>query len=298
MRFEQLEYLEAVAENGSFSAAAQKLYVTQQAVSISMKQLEEEMGRPLFVKENNKTVLTEYGEQMLAFARNTLAEKESLAERFREGMPQMRTHVRIGSTSCVANLALPSVIAGYEARKQKLFFEITSMETMLAVLEQVKSGEKDIGFISINAESFRQKFALFEEELVSEILMRDEIVAVMKKESYSGSRESLEEAVFERQWKTLFNVEPADEWCSHLMDVPFSASSNDIEFHRAMLEKMSATVVMTGLSYQHFFNTRKYIALPIENQEVTILHTAVYRRDVDAVIQEIVRKVRTELHIK
>ena len=37
MRFEQLEYLIAVADSGSFSAAAQKLYVTQQAISISMK---------------------------------------------------------------------------------------------------------------------------------------------------------------------------------------------------------------------------------------------------------------------
>ena len=54
MRFEQLEYLIAVAESGSFSAAAQKLYVTQQAISISMKQLEEELGRPLFIKESNK----------------------------------------------------------------------------------------------------------------------------------------------------------------------------------------------------------------------------------------------------
>jgi len=298
MRFEQLEYLEAVAENGSFSAAAQKLYVTQQAVSISMKQLEEELGRPLFVKENNKTLLTQYGEQLLAFAKNTLTEKKRLTEHFREGLPQMRTNVRIGSTSCVANLALPPVIAGYEARKQDLFFDISSMETMLSVLEQVKNGEKDIGFISINAESFRQKFSAFEEELQVEILMRDEIVTVMKKESYSGNRECLEEEMFSRQSKTLFNIEPADKWCSPLMDVPFSASSNDIEFHRAMLEKTSASVVMTGLSYQLFFNNRKYIALPIENQEVTILHTAVYRKDADAVIQEIVRKVRTELHVK
>ena len=78
MRFEQLEYLIAIAETKSFSAAAQKLYVTQQAVSISMKQLEQELGQQLFIKENNKTILTAEGEKVLAFARNTLEEKTNL----------------------------------------------------------------------------------------------------------------------------------------------------------------------------------------------------------------------------
>ena len=49
MRFEQLECLLAVEETGSFVGAAQKLFLTQQAISMSMKQLEQELGQPVTV---------------------------------------------------------------------------------------------------------------------------------------------------------------------------------------------------------------------------------------------------------
>ena len=52
MRFEQLECLLAVEETGSFVGAAQRLFLTQQAISMSMKQLEQELGQPLLVREN------------------------------------------------------------------------------------------------------------------------------------------------------------------------------------------------------------------------------------------------------
>ena len=74
MRFEQLECLLAVEETGSFVAAAQKLFLTQQAVSVSMKQLEQETGQQLFVKRKNKTTLTYHGEKLLEFSYRTLQE--------------------------------------------------------------------------------------------------------------------------------------------------------------------------------------------------------------------------------
>ena len=57
MRFEQLECLLAVEETGSFVGAAQKLFLTQQAVSMSMKQLEQELGQTILVRENKKNCL-------------------------------------------------------------------------------------------------------------------------------------------------------------------------------------------------------------------------------------------------
>ena len=78
MRFEQLEYLSIIAETESFNAAAQKLFITQQAISLSMKQLEQELGQQLFVKMNNKSVLTKTGRKVLEFAQKTLRERKSL----------------------------------------------------------------------------------------------------------------------------------------------------------------------------------------------------------------------------
>lgn len=61
MRLEQLEYLVAVAESGSFRAAARKLNVSRPAVSVALKSLEEELGGALFIKESRGSRLTPLG---------------------------------------------------------------------------------------------------------------------------------------------------------------------------------------------------------------------------------------------
>ena len=298
MRFEQLEYLIAIAETKSFNAAAQKLYVTQQAISISMKQLEQEVGQMLFIKENNKTELTPEGEKVLDFARKTLYEKEALMNDMKYAVSEEGTkQIQIGSTSFVANMTLPSIIAELEAKKRNVFFSIASMESMNDVLAQVKNGDKDIGLISMNAEEFQRRFFDYKDELQMEILAQDEIVVVVNQKKYKGDKDYLEAEVYHNQLKTLFNIEPVD-LRSDTAKVPFSARSNDVDFHRAMLEKNNASVTMSGLSYQHFFTSKKYVALCLEDIDVPILHAAVYRKDADAAIQEIVRMIRKEMHLK
>ncbi|MBO5141068.1 MAG: LysR family transcriptional regulator, partial [Peptococcaceae bacterium] len=76
MRFEQLECLLAVEETGSFVGAAQKLFLTQQAVSMSMKQLEQELGQSLLIRENKKIIFTPFGKEVLDFSRSMLQQRD------------------------------------------------------------------------------------------------------------------------------------------------------------------------------------------------------------------------------
>ena len=298
MRFEQLEYLVSIAETKSFSAAAQKLFVTQQAVSVSMKQLEQETGQQLFIKENNKTELTLAGEKLLEFARKTLLEKEIVLQELQAVNQESKTvYIHIGSTSCVANMTLPAIIAELDSKKRNTFFSIASMESMDDVLEQVQHKNKEIGLISMNAEELQKRFSKYETELQMEILAQDEIVIVMNQKHYKGDKDYIEKELYQNQLKTQFNIESLEKW-KNTTKVPFSARSNDVDFHRAMLEKNNASVTMSGLSYQYFFNSKKYVALCLEDIDVPIIHAAVYRKDADSTIQEIVRMIRKEMHVK
>lgn len=298
MRFEQLEYFIAVAKHGSFSAAAQELFVTQQAISISMRQLEEELGKPLFIKEKSKMRLTLYGEKLLEHAQHILHEKDDLLSYFQEKTKYQETmYVNICSTSCVANITLPNLITNYQAHKQKLILKIAQMESMQQVLEAVQSGEKDIGLISMNEAEFAKKFAPFQDSLQLELLARDELLGVINAQEYDGTQQEIDTSKRDRSLSTLYNIEPTDE---HRMESEKSSiiCSNDADFHRAMLERKGTTVTMSGLSYQYFFNHKKYVALPIKDVDVTILHIAVYRKEADANIQDFVRRVRKEMHMK
>ncbi len=72
--FRQLKLLEAVARNSSFTRASEELHLTQPAVSIQIKQLEEEVGMPLFEHMGKKIFLTAAGREMYVFSR-TIAQQ-------------------------------------------------------------------------------------------------------------------------------------------------------------------------------------------------------------------------------
>lgn len=61
MEFRELQYFLAVAEEGTISAAAQVLHVAQPSLSRQMKELENKLGKTLFIRGNRKITLTEDG---------------------------------------------------------------------------------------------------------------------------------------------------------------------------------------------------------------------------------------------
>ena len=299
MRFEQLECLLAVEETGSFVGAAQKLFLTQQAVSMSMKQLEQELGQTIIIRENKKIVFTPFGEEVVAFSRKMLGDRDDFLHKAHSRTAEEKMlQLYICSNSCVANMTLPEIVYNLEAQKRKTAFRIAQAEGLDSILRHVQNGKKDIGLVSMNSEELDRKFAAYNEELQLDILARDELVAVINRKDYAGKQEYIcMEDYLQSYFKTLYNIEPIDEYKTGALDTSVTCS-NDADFHRAMLEKGGTLVMMSGLSYQYFFKDKKYVCLPIENIEVPMIHAAIYRKDNAEQLQELVQMIRQELHMK
>ena len=143
-----------------------------------------------------------------------------------------------------------------------------------------------------------RKFAEYSEELQLDILARDELVAVLNRKDYDGKQEYISaNSYFGKYFTTMYNIEPIDEY-KFSADATSLTCSNDADFHRAMLEKGSTMVLMSGLSYQYFFNSKKYVCLPLERIDVPLIHAAIYRKDAGAQMQEVIQLIRQELHVK
>lgn len=84
MELRQLRYFVKVAETLNFSEAAKALYVTQSTLSQQVRQLEAELGTPLFERSSHHVALTEAGCVILANARQALREAEMCAERIND----------------------------------------------------------------------------------------------------------------------------------------------------------------------------------------------------------------------
>lgn len=82
MTLTQLRYVIAVADNGSMNAAARALFVAQPSLSASIKELEEEIGITLFLRNNRGIVLTPQGQEFIGYARQVVEQYELLSSRY------------------------------------------------------------------------------------------------------------------------------------------------------------------------------------------------------------------------
>lgn len=109
-----MKYFLVLAEEGSISAAAQRLFVTQQAFSEQMKRLETACGAVLFIRRP-RFALTPAGEALLATLREVRILEEGLDARLREIREKGVGHLRMGIHSTRARVLLPQVLERFRA---------------------------------------------------------------------------------------------------------------------------------------------------------------------------------------
>ncbi len=169
MEIRQLRAFIAIAELGTFTAAAQRVHVTQAAISMQIRQLETELGARLFVRAPRHVMLTEAGEQLLQRARQILRDHDAAVDEIAELAGAERGRLRVGSASAMVTTdVLPKLLK--ELRKQHNRSEITvASGTSEALVQQILAGEIDVAFVSLPVEA---------RGINTERLSQDQLVAV------------------------------------------------------------------------------------------------------------------------
>lgn len=107
MELRHLRYFVAVAEEMSFTRAAARLHMAQPALSVQIRQLEDELGVPLFDRSRRTIALTEGGTVMLAEARRLLGLLDNAVELVRRTGRGAVGRIAIGFVPSASNAALP-----------------------------------------------------------------------------------------------------------------------------------------------------------------------------------------------
>lgn len=147
MELHQLRYAVAVADEGSFTAAAAALHVSQSGVSAQVARLERELGLDLFERGARRVTPTPAGEQLLLRMRGVLTGLADIRSVADQHLGLLRGRARIGA---VAGLSWPpflDTLADLRARHQGL--EISLTEGVSAHLQQqVADGGLDVAVVS------------------------------------------------------------------------------------------------------------------------------------------------------
>ena len=132
----QLRVFESVARLLSYTRAAEELHLSQPAVSMQIRQLEDNLGLPLFERVGKKVYITEAGQEMYHYSRGVeqqLSEAETVLENLK-GLRQGRLVLAVAST---ANYFVPRLFAEFNKKYEavSLSLDVTNRKGLLSHLE-------------------------------------------------------------------------------------------------------------------------------------------------------------------
>ncbi|MFL5915641.1 MAG: selenium metabolism-associated LysR family transcriptional regulator [Gaiellaceae bacterium] len=181
----QLAAFCAVVEHSSFSQAADQLGVTQPAVSLQIRSLEQRIGQQLLDRSGRRVEPTEAGLRLYRGAQRLLAlEQQVLAELGEEAEGELKGRLEIGASTGPGGSVLPVVLGEFQQLHPLVHVALTVSDTH-TVVEQVGRRELEIGVVGVAS---RQRGVSYEP------LYRDEVVlAVPPDHKRAGKSMTLEE---------------------------------------------------------------------------------------------------------
>ena len=147
MELQQLRYVVAVAEAGSFTKAAEQCGVTQPSLSQQIQKLEQELGAPLFDRLPRRVVLTEAGRTLAGRARTVLAGVEDARREVAESSGSSCGRLIVGAIPTVAPFVAPPAIRELRRRMPQLALRIEENVTA-ELLRGLLAGEIDVAIAS------------------------------------------------------------------------------------------------------------------------------------------------------
>ena len=234
MELTQLRTFREVAHTLNFTRAAERLHLTQSAVSHQIKALEQELGEPLFIRAKRGVRLSEAGKSALDYARRILDETDALKDRLSGGESAPQGRVRAAAATQAFVHLFASLFESFMRSHPGVEVSFRTTASTDQTLADLENGAADVGFASL---------PVYSPALRVTELFEDELVVVVG----HGHRLSSEPAVAVESLKTerliLFERgnsirRTTDQFFSKVgIEPSTSLESNDTAFIKAMVER-------------------------------------------------------------
>ncbi|MGS4819113.1 LysR family transcriptional regulator [Raoultella terrigena] len=190
MSVKQLRAFLAVAHTLNFAHASERLNLSQPALSLTIKGLEEVLGGPLLQRSTRKVTLTQEGEIFLPMARQLLADWDNAEEAMRQSFTLQRGKISIAAMASFAANVLPEVLKAFRDRYAAINVTVHDVINE-QVIEMVREGRVEMGIAFEPAPT---------NNLLFTPLAVDRFVAIVPKESPLASKSHL-------SWRELLTLD-------------------------------------------------------------------------------------------
>lgn len=196
MKIIQMRYFQTVCRYNNISKAAIACEVSQPAISCAIKDLEEEFGVRLFVRNNNRLSLTEDGRFFLSQVNYLLSKIEETEVQMKDRGERLKT-IRIGVPPIIGTFIFPRLVNGFLKIDPEVQFSITETGS-LKVMHLLENGTVDLGIVTYDSE-MDKKFAYIE-------LVDTEFVFAVDKKHHFAKRETIRFEDLDRESIILYAI--------------------------------------------------------------------------------------------
>lgn len=152
LKVRHLEIFRAVVKAGSVSAAARLLYISQPAVTKTLRMLEEEMELRLFLRVKGRLVCTPEAEAILPAIERLFGNVELIEEKAREIVQGQVGSIRVSTVSMLATTIVAQAVGAFRKHHPNVEFDIRALPTR-HVVEYVNNNQVDFGILDVPAPS-------------------------------------------------------------------------------------------------------------------------------------------------
>ena len=177
MELRQLEYFVTVADEASFTRAAEKLHVAQPGVSAQIRQLERELGQELFDRSGRTVRVTDVGAAVLGYARDALGAASGARLAVDEFTGLIRGRVAVGMVIACTSFDLADLLAGFHRDFPAVEIGLSEANSD-ELISRLQSGQLDLAYIALGgvAPTGLDLFELADEALVA-VVGKDDALA-------------------------------------------------------------------------------------------------------------------------
>ncbi len=272
MELRQLRYFVKVAELKNFSGAAKALNITQSTLSQQIRQLEQELGVELLIRDSRHVQLNDMGQAFLPSAQRTLAEATACVDRIHDVRQLHSGVLNVGSTFTFSIL-LEDTVLSFNKKYPNIKLNICCY-SMEELMEKLKKGEIDVALSYKPSENY--------EDIDSHILFDNHLCVIMKKDHPLANQKTLRFQDLEN-WKFALPAKGLQarnafdrivNGQSYHLDVSIEVNDADI-----LLDLVAESDLLTTLSFATSRHNERVTAVPLDYPDTGMEGCFHVRRD-------------------
>ena len=301
MNIEQLRYFLQVIESGSVNAAAQKFYMTPQAINASIRKLEEEYDSPFLIRSKKGIELTPQGHLFAAYAKDVLDKNQKISlllQAYNNQEAQLSGTASVFSASIYTEIFLPTVWRDFKAVYPDTNIKLVTVNSS-DILSHFFGGYCDIAFLTAGREYLEEALQEQGNHTTKMIPLLSDSVVLCASPYHpllgGGSISPKELAAYIQTTSTpisFFHILTIRNEGIQYQNALSDAGS--AELHKMLMQEGNVITCMPRMAYQTLFQNDGFVAIPLSHVDNT-LHALLYRDDPTSSNHELIMRFTQSL---